>query len=275
MKHQRPTVASLTKQVEMLYKRSATNSRVGLIDGRVREQAKELSILRENAALRDRKHDELKSEQRSVEHVIEQRTGMQRVAFENIAALQRRLTSLEGQQQRDRDTLNEARDYMKALGPLWKTQAGHFVPIMLLSTNHLERLLSGGWANKLSTTIAIKGELDRRRIDAQWRAKDDREVVKDLCLEELRRKVCDLDTRVNELEYEDALDADPNVDPREDNEGYLTIYRDGCSQVLASLKFDKPAFDGLKVDPPPKRKSRIAAAWRAFWKGQSDLGCAG
>ncbi len=62
--------------------------------------------------------------------------------------------------------------YVEALGPMWTTAAGHRMPMRLLSSGHLRNILEGGFAKGSSVTGFIRSELERRSIDAAWRAND-------------------------------------------------------------------------------------------------------
>lgn len=255
-----------------------------------------------------------------------------------LASLGQRHGELAGRLSNHRLELDGLDDYKQALGPMWKTQAGHCMPITLLSTSHLQRLSSGNWVKDPETLRRIWKELDRRGIDDEWRAKD--APRKDPCIEELRRKVCELDKtlktvavtnsvgrqvledRIVELEDDVIVDEDDDyvgkefishiVFPQEckhefaDREREEAIARShdplhwkdltkvaqerteaeavlpddvvdlyGKDMVASIARGPVTGVDHIrvtrrpkneKIRPPrkPKRKSRIAAAWRAF-----------
>ncbi len=95
---------------------------------------------------------------------------------QQIADLKKRIEALE----EDAGSLNYRLDcasgklyeYMQAVGPMWKTAAGHARPLSMLSTEHLENLVNGRW---LEDKCFHKGyafrELERRKIDTDMRKK--------------------------------------------------------------------------------------------------------
>ena len=60
------------------------------------------------------------------------------------------------------------RQYIETLGPIWNTAQGHRMPMRLLSTGHLTNIVEGGFGG-LDARDFARTELERRRIDADWR----------------------------------------------------------------------------------------------------------
>lgn len=63
--------------------------------------------------------------------------------------------------------------YTETLGPIWNTAQGHRMPMRLLSTPHLKNIVDGGFGGYDARQFAMT-ELERRRIDADWREKEAR-----------------------------------------------------------------------------------------------------
>jgi len=58
--------------------------------------------------------------------------------------------------------------YTETLGPIWNTAQGHRMPMRLLSTGHLTNIVEGGFGSFEARDFA-RTELERRRIDTDWR----------------------------------------------------------------------------------------------------------
>ena len=88
---------------------------------------------------------------------------------------QARISRLEKQVQEEAVARRELKiylsQYIDALGPLWTTQAGHRRPLSMLSTDHLQRLVDGGWLPHHTTKHRdfAEQELWRRTIDVRFR----------------------------------------------------------------------------------------------------------
>ena len=89
----------------------------------------------------------MKKKTRTTVASLEKRVDLQRKSLDDhnviVHRLGQRYSELKGRMENQRLELDELADYKQALGPLWKTQAGHRMPITLLSTSHLQRLSSG------------------------------------------------------------------------------------------------------------------------------------
>lgn len=65
----------------------------------------------------------------------------------------------------------QLRAYTDTLGPIWNTAEGHRMPMRLLSAPHLNNILRGDFGGHEAQEFA-KRELDRRRIDKDWRDRE-------------------------------------------------------------------------------------------------------
>lgn len=67
----------------------------------------------------------------------------------------------------------QLRNYTDTLGPIWNTAQGHRMPMRLLSSSHLNNIVEGGFGSYEARDFAST-ELERRRIDTDWRAREAR-----------------------------------------------------------------------------------------------------
>lgn len=98
---------------------------------------------------------------------VRRRDDRVRIIHDAQSANRARVTRL----QREVQELNVVlRQYTDALGPMWTTAQGHSMPLRLLSTPHLKNILDGGFGTS-ETDSFIRRELERRRIDTDWRVR--------------------------------------------------------------------------------------------------------
>lgn len=88
-----------------------------------------------------------------------------------ITTLQQQIKQLEHSNSERLQENRALEEVVKTLGPLWKTQAGHTVPMALLSTPHLQQLIGGTWVHSVDSRRFIRKELKRREEDRKWREK--------------------------------------------------------------------------------------------------------
>lgn len=69
-------------------------------------------------------------------------------------------------------TANE-REKLIALGPMWKAQGGHKMPMGILSTCHLQNILDGNFGTQTHRDYAEK-ELERRAEDLLWHTRTEK-----------------------------------------------------------------------------------------------------
>lgn len=113
--------------------------------------------------------DEMRTHRRGVDNWVRDMPSKftTRRLDRNIDAQGSRVTSLK----REVEELGILlRQYTNALGPMWTTAAGHRMPMRLLSTLHLRNILEGGFCRSDVGNDYIRNELDRRSVDARYRA---------------------------------------------------------------------------------------------------------